>query len=75
MTGCSIFGTVDQSMFHGLNVSDVSGAKVSCCDITSKLIPGSPPPLYFSSGRGESLGARLVKYIATASQWCEVILY
>ena len=35
-------------------------AKASCCDITCESIPDSPPPflfhVYFSSGRGESLG-------------------
>ena len=40
-------------------MSDVSGylivsAKSSCCDITCKSVPGSPPPfLFFVGARGE----------------------
>ena len=34
-------------------------AKSLCRDITCESVPGSPPPFYFSPGRGESLGTRL----------------
>ena len=42
-------------------------AKSSCHDITCESVPGSPPPFFFSSGRGESLGTRL-----GGRTWCEL---
>ena len=35
-------------------------AMLSCHDITCESVPGSPLLFYFSAGRGESLGMRLV---------------
>ena len=36
-------------------------AKSSCRDITCESVPGSPLPFLFLSGRGESLGTRLME--------------